>query len=98
MIKLCFIVVGIRVYLHLWFVGLNNCDCDSYGLLTLHESGTEKGTGNRNVTGGFCMEMLTLVQEEERKLDQLFPIVLVQFPVPVLIPFPCSVNKPLLVD
>ena len=36
--------------------------------------------------------MLTLVQDKNQ--DPMFPIVLVQFPLPV--PVPCSVNKPLL--
>ena len=36
-----------------------------------------------------------MVQDSERNQDPLFPIMLVQFPVPVLVPFPSSVNKPL---
>ena len=36
-----------------------------------------------------------LVQHRERNQDKLFPVVLVLFPVPVPIPFLCSVNKSL---
>ena len=41
----------------------------------------------------YCTEMFTLGQDGDRNVDQLFPAVLVQLPVPV--PFRCSVNKPL---
>ena len=37
----------------------------------------------------YCTEIVTLVQDRERNLDPLFPIVLVQFPVPLLVMFPC---------
>ena len=36
--------------------------------------------------------MVTLVHDTERNQDPLFPIVLVQFPIPVPIPFLCSVR------
>ena len=45
----------------------------------------------------YCTEMFTLVRGKERNQDQLFPIVLVLFPVPVPVLFLCSVNKPLVV-
>ena len=43
----------------------------------------------------YCTEMFTLVRDRERNQDPFFPIVLVQFPVHVLVPFTYSVNKPL---
>ena len=70
----------------------------SYGSLTLHGMGLGQVEGmglelmspNKKYT-----EMFTLVQDGKRNLDQLFPIVPDQFPVPVPVPVWCSVNKPL---
>ena len=38
----------------------------------------------------YCTEMFTLIADTERNQDPLFSIVLVQFPVPVHIPFQCK--------
>ena len=38
--------------------------------------------------------MFTLVPDRERNQDPLFPVVPVQFPVPVPAPFSRSVNEP----
>ena len=61
------------------------------------------GTGQRQVQGMgptvMGTDMLhrnvhTGPKERERNQDPLFSIVLVQFPVAVRVPFPCSVNQP----
>ena len=39
-----------------------------------------------------CTEMFTLVQNMKRNQNPLFPMVLVQFPVPVSVPFRYNVN------
>ena len=67
------------------------------GFFTLH--GTGNWTGTRDGTGIkfvliYCTEMFTLVHDRKRNTNPLFPIVPVQFPVPVLVLFPCSANKP----
>ena len=64
----------------------------AYGLFTLHGN----GTGSNGSFLYIVQKLFTLVQDRERNLDQLFPIVLVKFLVPVPVPVPCSVNRPLL--
>ena len=69
------------------------------GLFIMHGKGTGTGT-ERDQLGAVepvcCTEMFTLMHDRERKHDPSFPIVLVQFSVPVPVSFPSCVNKPLL--
>ena len=65
------------------------------GLITLHGNGVRIGTATgNNGYNGYVTEMVTLVRDRERNQDPFIPIALVQFPVPVLVLFPRSVNKP----
>ena len=56
--------------------------------------GQVQGTG-RKVFLIYCAEMFTQVRDREKNQNQLFALELVQFPVPVPVLFPCTVNKPL---
>ena len=45
----------------------------------------------------YCTEMFTLVQDRQGNQDRLFPMVLMEFPVPVSVPSHCT-NRPHIAD
>ena len=57
------------------------------------------GTGLGQVQGRdqwvqiYYTEMFILVRDRERNQDSFFRFALIKFPVPVLVPFTCSMNK-----
>ena len=65
------------------------------GFFTLHRN----GTGTANVLGAMGPNNLyrnvrTDLRQRKEPTFIVFDIVLVQFPGPIPVPFPCSVNKP----
>ena len=57
--------------------------------------GQVQGTGTRPMGPYILYKNVHPGSRQGKELYPLIPIVLVQFPVPVPVPFLCSVNKPL---
>ena len=68
----------------------------SNGLFTMHGNGTRTGTGKRPGAMGpnILYRNIHTGLRQGKEPESIVSIVLLKFPVPVPVTFPCSVNKP----